>query len=596
MKTSRQTAAKFPWPLVWAWMGVTAVFAYGSWPWGAGVSAGVLWPVGLIGVWSLALVGAQGVGSYLGRRGFAGSRAAFAGQGSGGGWWSGFWFLWGVWLATWVLLAGLAAGMVWVLVGSWSGLRGEDFGPPGAGWAVLLAVAGMGLFFVRSLVSGGMGGKAAEVGEDLAGPPRSADLRPTSDLLLGLLGVQLVVLWVGVAPFGWPVYRVVLGAVTVVAVLLPAEWLVAAGWRFFQARSQRSAELWPGFSASLWVLLAGRRSVHRLALALQESLGIEVKGGWVADFGRKFVEPCAWALLGVGWLSTALVVVPLGSVGVWSRWGRFAEVPLAPGLQVVAPWPMSRVVMVPVGRVEALALGFDQDLGGAILWTEVHFSGERNLLVGNGEEVLAFNVPIHFVRRDAVSGVRSTVDLVGLVRALARRELLLATARRGGFAIMTAERLEVSEQIREGLQAAADRLGLGIEVVFVGLKDVHPPVEVAPAFQEVISSQEQKRMMIELARANRIRALAEAEVDAFRLRSQAESQSVERVASTTGEAARLSGQVAARGVSPEWFELESRLRLATEIFPQVRLFVVPDAIAAEQTRLLDYRDGAATGR
>ena len=43
--------------------------------------------------------------------------------------------------------------------------------------------------------------------------------------------------------------------------------------------------------------------------------------------------------------------------------------------------------------------------------------------------------------------------------------------------------------------------------MFVGLKDVHPPVDVAAAFQEVVSAQEEKDQTIDLARASRARIL-----------------------------------------------------------------------------------------
>ena len=425
-----------------------------------------------------------------------------------------------------------------------------------------------------------------------AGPRR--DPTPALHLVLGLLALQSVVGLL--APFfpAAPLALYVNRGTAAIALYLPLEWCGALAFRAFQSPRRRQLAPFSGLSLASSALLGGRSPFATFAAALQESLGLELRGSWLASWLKLYLEPLLLLLLLALWLSSSLVVVPLGSEAVRVRWGHFQPVPLGPGLHFIAPWPMERTRLVPVARVDTFALGYDKDLGGAMLWAEPHFSGERNLLVGNGEQSLTFNVPVQFSRPDALAIERAGPALSALLSNLAFRELLLATAPREGFAIMTTERETIAREVQAGLQTAADRFRLGARIHHVGLKDIHPAVEVAPAFQEVISAREQRRMMVDLAQANRITSLAEARSEAHRLRRQADGATTERLAAVAGEAARLTGKVDARRASPDLFDLQSRLSLTEEIVPRVRLFLTRGDESSPAPLTLDYREGSAS--
>jgi regulator of protease activity HflC (stomatin/prohibitin superfamily) len=422
------------------------------------------------------------------------------------------------------------------------------------------------------------------------GAPVRRSIAPELHLVIGLLALQsLVGLIAPVFPAaGLPGLAARLVAVG--ALYLPLEAVVALALRILQTRRRRSAVPFSGLSLALSALLGGRSPLGILAHALQDSLGLEIRGTWFSRALRAWAEPLALLLVLVLWLSSAIVIVPLGSEAVRMRWGRFQPESLGPGLHFIAPWPVERARLVPVARVDGFALGYEKDLGGALLWAEPHFAGERNLLVGDGEQALTFNVPVQFSRPDALAVERSGPALPALLANLAYRELLLATAPRDAFAIMTTDRAAIAADLHTRLQSAADRLVLGARIHHVGLKDIHPPVEVAPAYQEVISAREQRRMMVDLARANRLTSLAQARGDDFRARGAADGAAAERLATVTGEAARLGGKVDAWLAAPELFDLQSRLALAEQIVPRVRLFLVRGEAGSPAPMTLDYRE------
>jgi regulator of protease activity HflC (stomatin/prohibitin superfamily) len=189
--------------------------------------------------------------------------------------------------------------------------------------------------------------------------------------------------------------------------------------------------------------------------------------------------------------------------------------------------------------VEQISLGFEYDLGGPALWTEVHYEGEKNLLVGNGEELLSISIPIYYRIKDPIEYLKTTTDAREALISLAYRQLLRVTEARDSFRVMTVERQEISRALQQSLQDEIDRLHLGLEIVFVGLKDIHPPVAVAAAFQDVVSAEEQKSALIYQAEAYRVQTVVEAKQQAYRLQTEAEAALAQRTALAEGEAARF---------------------------------------------------------
>lgn len=167
-------------------------------------------------------------------------------------------------------------------------------------------------------------------------------------------------------------------------------------------------------------------------------------------------------------------------------------------------------------------------------------------------------MPILYRISDPVAYLKTARDVDGALSDLAERKLMLAVGSRDSFNIMTEGREEIARALKSSLQAEIDRLRLGLEIVYVGLRDIHPPVEVAPAYQDVVSAQEEEDAMIDLAKAYRAGALPEATAGASRLKVLAQATYSERVSQASGEAARFSAIVSADEESPLF---RTRLRL-----------------------------------
>lgn len=68
-------------------------------------------------------------------------------------------------------------------------------------------------------------------------------------------------------------------------------------------------------------------------------------------------------------------------------------------------------------------------------------------------------------------------------------------------------RAEAARILTQRVQAAADEAGLGVEIVFLGLQGVHPPIEVAADYQKVTGAVQKQQKLVLDAQAERIKTL-----------------------------------------------------------------------------------------
>jgi regulator of protease activity HflC (stomatin/prohibitin superfamily) len=139
---------------------------------------------------------------------------------------------------------------------------------------------------------------------------------------------------------------------------------------------------------------------EEISRRVEAALGVKLGGVWAFQFVRRSVGPVGLVAALLAWAATVATVVPVGHAGVRVRLGKFLEPAVGPGWHWTWPWPFETIRLVPTGRVEELVLGFESDTGQPILWTEKHYEGEKNLLVGSGDELLTISVPVQFRVRD----------------------------------------------------------------------------------------------------------------------------------------------------------------------------------------------------
>jgi HflK protein len=372
-------------------------------------------------------------------------------------------------------------------------------------------------------------------------------------------------------------------------VFLITETLTRFAVRFYQPKSLRKPPGPAGNSLVIDAFFGHGQGLGSAVKGFEELLGIRLREVWIVRYLRQTIELIIIGTVVLGWLSTCFTSVPAGSRAVRMFFGRYQPVPLSPGLHITWPWPIEQLEIVETETIRQISLGFDKDLSGPVLWNEPHFEGEKNLLVGDGESLLTIDVPIFYRISDPVRYLETTTNAEQALLALADRKLIQVAGSRDSFQIMTEQRAEISRQLKESLQQEVDQLGLGLQIVFVGLKDVHPPVDVAPAYQAVVSAQEEKDRTIDLARASRVKVLPEAQAQANRIRVEQEAAYKQRVAAAQGEAARFSAIVQADRENSAVFRFRLKLDAIEQVLGKPNKTILAVPTHTKQELYLDLR-------
>jgi regulator of protease activity HflC (stomatin/prohibitin superfamily) len=158
-------------------------------------------------------------------------------------------------------------------------------------------------------------------------------------------------------------------------------------------------------------------------------------------------------------------------------------------------------------------------------------------------------------------------------------------SRRTTDELLSARRADVEEALRSRVAADLEEYGTGFRVHCVALGDVHPPVEVVPAFRDVVSALEEKEARINQAEAYRSVAAALARGQAAERLKAAEGFELDRTERAAGEAERFAAVAAANAEAGPLSRLRMYLETLEETLPG-RPKVVLDPRAGQARRWL----------
>lgn len=386
---------------------------------------------------------------------------------------------------------------------------------------------------------------------------------------------------------------IVTGAVAVLA----AETLV---WSLFELyRPGRRAGDVPRAAESRLarILVEPAGWMQGAAAALDYQFGFKVSASWLYQFLRQALLPLLCVqLLALLFLSCFAFIEP-GQEAVIERWGRpRAEAAggwrLEPGAHVKWPWPVETVRRFPARRMLAMDIGYEgrRPAGDApVLWTRAHAEREDRFLIATAAptgtaataavpvSLLSFNIPIHYRISNLRQYAYGHANPDALLRSLALRNLTRESVARDLFDVMGPGQQNMAEALRRRIQADADRHQLGVTIEFVGLRGVHPPVQVADAYESVLGALEEREAKIHEARAAAEGILPLAGAEAARRVAEARAYRFRRALVAGAEAAQFESRRTGHDASPGVFRSRFQLDAVRRALQDTRLYVVATA-------------------
>jgi membrane protease subunit HflK len=274
-------------------------------------------------------------------------------------------------------------------------------------------------------------------------------------------------------------------------------------------------------------------------------------------------------LLLLAWLLAGTYSVQSDQSAVAYVLGRAVGRDVLPGIHWNPPWPVGRVV------VERTATNFTMPIGYRLLEqpgvapiSDLWLTGDTNIVTA---------------RLDLQYRVRSLTELQiaheaprELLRRAGERVLSQYLVSEGVDPILTTKRREMTEFVRQGVQAILDAHGVGIEVQNVSVQELAPPLqgEVRSAFQEVQNANADRERSVFEARAYQAQVVAEGQGEAQRRIAEASGERHRRAEIASGEAARFAALAREHERAPAVTEERLYFETLERVLPRLRTYVV----------------------
>jgi len=272
---------------------------------------------------------------------------------------------------------------------------------------------------------------------------------------------------------------------------------------------------------------------------------------------------------------------------------------LGSGLHFKWPWPVDQVYRHPTRQVQSFTVGVvsdpEMEKEKTLVWTRPHYKEELNMLVASRDEsarsdlpgaeksvpanLIVVSIPVQYQITDLRDWAYKHANASNVLVHLANREVVRYLVNVDFDSVMSSRRQAAAEALRDRIQARANELELGVQILFVGLQDIHPPLGnrmqmVAQSFEQVVGAMQQKQTNILAAQAYEARRIPAASAEATNLVTQARSDQLLKVTTAAAEATRFTNQLAAFRASPTVYPQRTYLEAMVSALPGVKKYVL----------------------
>ena len=318
-----------------------------------------------------------------------------------------------------------------------------------------------------------------------------------------------------------------------------------------------------------------------MAHALDYQFGFKVSDTGFYRFLEKYLVRLVAAQLVILALSTCFVFIGAGEEALLERFGQPVANGkiLGPGFHVKLPWPIDRVYRERTQEIRHFNIGYahDEKEGenkGPLLWTVEHYKSEFNLLVASRESVdtnvvagkksppvslLSVSIPVQYQITNLYAWTYTHGNPANLLEQIGTRETVRHLVSADFQDVMSNGRFTAAEELRKRIQDEANRQNLGVKILFLGLQDIHPPVQVAAAYESVAGARQTYQAKLRAAEAHKVQTNALAVAEALRRKRVAEGEAQRVQAVAVARAGNFTNQIPAYKAAPAVYAMRGYL-------------------------------------
>ncbi|MCD6460493.1 protease modulator HflK [bacterium] len=364
----------------------------------------------------------------------------------------------------------------------------------------------------------------------------------------------------------------------------------------------------PPYQSFLIGLLAEPQGILKAtAHSLDYQFGFKISDTWFYKFLEKIIAPLILFQLLILYLLSTIVIIHPYENGILERFG----VPLKnngilyPGIHFKYPWPIDKINIVSAKRIESIFINPHYKHEGTILWTVSHHSNRNLFLLPSKEEtenqsddntltgipvnILMASAQIQYRVTDPFSYIYHQKNPKKLIKNIAIREFIRYTSTTDVFDFMGANLITVSSLLKTNIQAELNKLNVGVEIFFIGLYGIHPPVEVAQAFESVMESREEKQAKILKAETFANKILPKARAKGKTILIDAKSYADQQKLLSKSESINFENQKYAFSIAPTTYFWRNYLKTIKNALLNTRKIIISAKLKNKQIHIINLK-------
>lgn len=336
----------------------------------------------------------------------------------------------------------------------------------------------------------------------------------------------------------------------------------------------------------IFIPLPGKRNKDLGVLTyLEQNTGISMRSLWSIKLIKTIAPVAVLFSAAILWLSTGIVQVEAYQEGALYRLGKLSDEPLRPGIHLTLPWPLDKVELYDTESVNEITIGYLSADATDNLWTESHGNNEYKLLLGGGNELVSMNLRIEYKIGDLEQYLKNSGSPESLLESAAYETVTSRTISTDLDTLLAADRAEFSISFREELEKRIEKYNTGLSIVSVVIESIHPPVEVAQIYQQIISAGIEAEKIILDAQAVAGVTLADAQTQYDKDVNTATANSEENIAAAKSSVSEFMASVEADNAYGDDYRYYKYLDALKKAYADATLIIVGEGVDASSLYL-----------
>ncbi len=369
-------------------------------------------------------------------------------------------------------------------------------------------------------------------------------------------------------------YMDLTGAVKVVLALLFAYEAVFLLVSLFVRIVRREMDTAPELSIPMPGL--GRGDLGVISY-LEKNTGMTMRSLWSIRLVKHILPYGLMGMVLLLWGFSGVVRIDAHQQGAHYRLGCLQEETLQPGIHMTLPWPFDQVEVYDTEVVNTVTIGYLADERSDNIWTEGHGSEEYRLLLGGGNELVSVNLRVAYRIDDLREYLTYSASPESMLQAVAYEAVTARTIGTDLNTLLATDRTAFSQSFKEELIERLAVYHTGLAVTDVVLESIHPPVEIADVYQQLISAEIEAERILLSANGQATVLLTEAEGDKYKTVGEAEAEQLRQVAAANASVAEFMGAVEANA-SWDGYMHYKYLQAISKAYGDGRVVIVGDGV------------------